>query len=72
MFDLSIFDSLYNKKLFKYMRPLDGEVVLYNFCISRPEIDFIYYDNFKVYLSMIGFDESDKFSCKHEMFLFQR
>ena len=53
------------------MRSLDGEVVLTNFCISGPERHFSYNDHFKVYISMIGFDKSDKLCWKHDMFLFK-
>ena len=53
------------------MRSLDGEIVLANFGITGPERDFIYYDNFRVSLSMIGFDESYKSCWKREMITFQ-
>ena len=54
------------------MISLDGEVILANLCVSVPERDFIYYDHFNVYLSMILFDESEKLCWKHEIFLFQK
>ena len=71
MFHLSIFDSQHNKSLIKYLISLDGEVVLTNCGIIGPERYFTYYDHFKVYLSIIGFDESDKLCWKHEIFLFR-
>ena len=39
---------------------LDGEVVLDKLCISGPERDFFIMIIFKVYLFIIGLDESEK------------
>ena len=47
-----------------FFKSLDGEVILDNLCISGPEIYFISYDYFKVYLSMIGIDKSEILSRK--------
>ena len=48
------------------MISLDGEVVLDNCCISGAESISTYYDSFKVYLSMIGFDKPDKLCQKND------
>ena len=55
------------------MISLDGDILLGNCCISRPERYLIYYENFKGYIfSIIGFDELDKSCWKHDMPLFQQ
>ena len=42
IFHILIFDSFYNKWLFKYLISLDGKVVLDNCGITVPESIFIY------------------------------
>ena len=54
------------------MISLYGEVVLANFGIIGTKRDFIYYYHFRVYFSIIGFDESDKLCWKHDILLFQQ
>ena len=51
MFHISIFDSIYNNVLFKYMISLDGKVVLENCGISGPERYFNDYDNVFWYIN---------------------
>ena len=52
------FYLVYNKEFIKYMRSLHWGVVLFNFCLSAPEIDLLNSIIFKGILSMIGINES--------------
>ena len=53
---ISIFDLLYNK-IYPWYDNILWEVVWLNYGISRPERNIIDKDHFKVYLSLIEFDE---------------
>ena len=64
MFHIAICVLLHNKIDEVYIRSLYVVIALVNCLIFGPERYFIYYDCFTVYLSMIGFDESDKFCWK--------
>ena len=64
------FYSLYNEKIIQYMRSLDerlyGPISVYT---DLKEISYIMII-FRVYLSIVGFDESEKLCWKHEIILF--